>query len=108
MEIKEFLENYNFHDCKISNIQYNAKDLILSCNIKSSGYFDKNLQSDKDVNIFFHKAINLKCVKNISTIDDYILNIWKTKGSKDGIEIVLDNEDYTTIYFNAKDIEIKI
>lgn len=108
MKIKEFLENYNFHDCKISNIQYNTKDLILSCNIKLSSYFNKNLQSDKIINIVFNKATNLKCMKDISTIDDYILNIWKTKGSKDGVEIVLDNEDYTTIYFNAKDIEIKI
>lgn len=110
MTIIEFINNYNFHDCRIYNLKFDEKEKIfcfyVDFNETLRGYFKDSEDKDK-LSIKFEGVSNLKCVKDIDGIDDYLLNIWKTKGSKSGVEIILDDDNYTTIYFNAKNAVIQ-
>ena len=56
--------------------------------------------------VIFEEISNFKCTTDISKIDEYLLNIFKSKHTKNGIEIVFDNDNYTTIYFSAKNVEV--
>ena len=44
---------------------------------------------------------------NLKTQNDFLLNIWINKSNKNLIEIIFDNQDFSTIYFNAKSLDIQ-
>ena len=98
MDVNEFVEKYNFHDCRAYNFNLSKEN-------KTFEFFvDENKHSTKKV--VFAEVSNFKCLSDISKIDDYLLNIWKTKHSKNDVEIIFDNDTYTAIYFSSKNVEV--
>ncbi len=103
MTLNIFVKNYNFHDSKISNLYYNEKEKEFSFRLEASPYFD---EQQKTIEIKFSKVRDVKCSKPLNKIDEYILNIWKVKGQRNMIEIILDDDQDTTIYVTATNVEI--
>lgn len=108
MKINDFLKDYNFHDCRLFNICFDENNQKLKCNIEVNNlWLEKHKVFNSNIlHLEFSKVVNIKSVLDITKIDDYILNFWKIKHSKNGIEIILDNDDYSTIYFYANSVEI--
>lgn len=99
MKIKEFIKKYDFHDLHANEFVFNEND-------KSLEFFVTNDNKGCKTKIKFFDVSNLKCLKDISKLDEYLLNIWQTKHSKNAVEIIFDDNEYTTIYLNAKNVEM--
>lgn len=99
MTIKELIEKYDFHDLRANEFVFNEND-------KSFEFLITNDIKGCKTKIKFFDVSNLKCLKDISKLDEYLLNIWQTKHSKNDVEIIFDDNEYTTIYLNAKSVEM--
>jgi len=101
MKINNFIKEYNFHDKRAYHFEFDKQKSELKFIV-----IQQNNCQDKTYKIVFSEVKNLKCIKNITKIDDYLLNIFKSKRMNNGIEIVFDNENFTTIYFSAENVEV--
>ena len=101
MKTNEFIKEYNFHDKRAYGFELDKQNNVLK--------FFVSQKNDGQITLWqviFDGVSKFKCTIDISKIDEYLLNIFKSKHTKNGIEIVFDNENYTTIYFSAQNIEV--
>lgn len=105
MKIFEFANKYNFHDCRINNIVYSEDKKEFCFTLYPSVYFEHKEKKSQYI-VKFSNVESIKCVENLSEIDEYLLNIWKVDKQKDMLEILFDDDNDTTIYLIATDVEI--
>ena len=101
MKINEFIKEYNFHDKRAYSFKLDKQNNVLKFFVSQKTNGQITLWQ-----VIFEEISNFKCTTDISKIDEYLLNIFKSKHTKNGIEIVFDNDNYTTIYFSAKNVEV--
>ena len=100
------LKKYNFHDCRAYDFEFDNQSKTFSFTIETTESLRKQLHSHL-VKVSFYNVCNMKYNLNLQTQNDFLLNIWINKSNKNLIEIIFDNQDFPTIYLNAKSLEIQ-
>lgn len=104
MKLRKFVKENNFHDCRANNFIFNKKDNELTFTLFTNQV--SGFETSKCYIIKFYNVIDIKCKKELTDLDDFILNIWSVKGQANMIEIIFDDDECTTIYVTATNVEI--
>ena len=105
MKINELIKRYNFHDSYIENFTYDKTINKMTLNLKIYGSLNKEFNKE-NIQLIFNEIENYKNNANSNIVGEYVLNIWKTKGTKNSVELILDDDEYSIIYFDAKSVDI--
>ena len=106
MTNKELIDLYNFHDLRA--FDFVLRDNNLELKLENNGFYKELVPFEKN-GVVVLRFCNVKNLSQaINSIDEYLLNIYLDKHNSKIIEIVFDNDNYTTLSFYCSKVEFII
>lgn len=105
MTIKMLIDSYNFHD--IRAFDFRLIDNNLEIKLENNSYYKELVPFEKNgvVRLKFFNIQNFPENISLNEINEYLLNIYIDKTNPKRVELVFDNNNFTSLSFCSENAE---